>query len=84
MSKKLKIGEIVWVKNENPKPGANAGYYVVWVRGENGHEYPLMPTEDARREEMYRASQNIEDIPRLKKSWVNAIIKFFKEALKSV
>lgn len=65
---KVRIGRLIRVKNQDPKPTANTWYYSVWVEDhDKGNRRALLLTENELKRAEHRSGKNPEDLP--KRGW---------------
>lgn len=75
---KVRIGRLIRVKNQEPKPMANPWYYSVWVEDhDKGNVRPLLFTENELRRAEHRSGKNPEDLP--KRGWWVRMVEWFRK-----
>lgn len=76
--RKVKLGRLVKVTNQNPKPLANKSYYSVWVENEDrSQKVCRLFTEHELSVAENRAKSNPEDVPCLKRdNWIVRLINW--------
>lgn len=73
---KIKLGEIKTVANKARKFGSKTFYYAAYVKFED-NVTPLLLTTDEINVAIARGKVNKEDLPELKKSWIQIIKEWF-------
>jgi len=75
--KTIKLGEIKTVVNDKRKFGSNVNYYATYIKFK-GDTCAVLFTLDELKTAISRSQVNLEDLPKLKKSWFQMFLDWFK------